>query len=163
MHVTSQFISNTMCNNETQPGAMRVHTDHWCILCCPDDDKTMAGNDVNGDPLKQKHCTQGGGVSWESGWQWIKNASRNNGSRRYWQHLRLQADASVRKKKKKSARLDYLDSCAAGTKATAHLDVPKASSNRDGRLDSNSCPLIFFRHLFALGLPDVSCLASAHF
>lgn len=59
--------------------------------------------------------------------------------------------------------LDYLDLCAAGTKATAHLDVPKASSNRDGRLNSNSCPLIFFRHLFALGLPDVSCLASAHF
>lgn len=81
-------------------------------------------------------------------------------SRRYWQHLRLQADASVRKKR---VWLDYLDSCAAGTKATAHLDVPKASSNRDGRLNSNSCPLIFFRHLFALGLPDVSCLASAHF
>lgn len=37
----------------------------------------------------------------------------------------------------------------------------EASSPRDGRLNSNSWVLIFFRHLFALGLPDVSCLAPA--
>lgn len=55
-----------------------VNIDRSCVLCCPDDDKTMAGNDVNGDLLKQKHCMQG--VSWESGWQWIKNETRNNGA-----------------------------------------------------------------------------------
>lgn len=39
-------------------------------LCCQADVKTIAGNDVNGDLARQKHCIQG--VSWESGWQWIK-------------------------------------------------------------------------------------------
>lgn len=39
-------------------------------ICCPAEVETMAGNDVNGDLERQKHCITG--VSWESGWQWIK-------------------------------------------------------------------------------------------
>lgn len=157
MHLTLRFILNTMRNNETQLGWYKLiatltrtllprrwqnYGRKWCKLW-PAEAKTLYAGSLMRVWLTMDQ-------KWNQE-QW---------SRRYWQHLRLQADASVRKKR---VWLDYLDLCAAGTKATAHLDVPKASSNRDGRLNSNSCPLIFFRHLFALGLPDVSCLASAHF
>lgn len=47
-------------------------------LCCPDDVKTMAGNDVNGDLERQKHCINGGLMR-----VWLtmdQNETRNNGA-----------------------------------------------------------------------------------
>ena len=85
--------------------------------------KTMAGNDVNGDLERRKHCMKG--VSWESGWQWIKMRPGTI------EHKLLTTfTASTRcwcekKEKKKALQFDYLDLWAVAAKAAAHLDVTK--------------------------------------
>lgn len=122
-------------------------------LCCPDDVKTMAGNDANGDLEKRKHCMESHESLADNGSKWEQEQWNTS----YWQQSRPRPDASVRKKK------NWLfGPLSCWSQGYSPPGCSKASSYRDGGLNSNSWALIFFRHLFALGLPDVSCLASAH-
>lgn len=131
-------------------------------LCCPDGAKTMAGNDVNGDLEKQKNIV----------WRGSHESLADNGSKcaqeqwstSYWQHSQPPPDARVRKKrgeKKKTLIVWLFGPLSIWSQGYSPPGCSEASSPRDGRLNSNSWVLIFFRHLFALGLPDVSCLAPA--
>lgn len=99
MHLTLRFILNTMCNNETQlgwyeliatltrtllPRRWQNYSRKWCKWW-PAEAKTLYAGSLMRVWLTMDQ-------KWNQE-QW---------SRRYWQHLRLQADASssVRKKKK---------------------------------------------------------------
>lgn len=121
-------------------------------LCCPDSVRTIAGNDVNGDLERQKHCMMG--VSRESGWQWIKMR---------WRTMeQTQASDNIHSLQQMCEKKVWLfGPLSCWSQGYSPPGCYKASSHWNGRLNSNSCALISFRHLFALSLPDVSCLASA--
>lgn len=66
-------------------------------LCCPDNVKTMAGNDANGDLEKQKHCMESHESLADNRSKW----EQEQWNTAYWQQSQPQPDASVEKKKKK--------------------------------------------------------------
>lgn len=83
-----------------------------------------------------------------------QNETRNNGAQV--DNIYSNEQMLVCEKKK---RFHYVDLWAAEAKATAHLDFTTPHHTEIGDM----LWVILFRHLFALGLPDVSCLASADF